>query len=660
MGLLLLGLALLAAAGLLAALLTRWPRLASACGAGGCVLAAALGLPPALAALGGAGPAALRHDWPVVPGAALSVHLDALAALFLLPILGVSAPIALAAAPYFLHYAPHKPVGLLWLFFNLLVASMGLTVLAANAVLFLVAWEVMSLAAYFLVTAEDQRPEVVAAGWTYLVSTHLGTAFLVALFAVLGQHAESLDFSDMPGAKGLAAPAGLLFLLALVGFGTKAGVVPFHVWLPEAHPVAPSPVSALLSGVMIKTGIYGLLRVLTFLGAPPPWWAWLLIGLGALGGTLGIANALAQHDLKRLLAYSSIENVGILLLGLGVGLLGLSYHQPAVALLGLAGALLHVLNHSLCKSLLFLAAGALGRLTGTLALDRLGGLLKRQPVLGATFLLGAVAITGLPPLNCFAGEFLIYLGAFHELGRGSTATAAAPLAVLVSLALIGGLAVACFSRAAGAVFLGEPRGPVEAHGRLGPLTLSPLLALAAGCVALGACAPLVVGALGPALAVLSPQLKGAPLDQATSPLAGVVLVSAAFLALLGGLALLRWRLLRGREVSAALTWDCGYAAPTARMQYTASSFAQPLLELFAGPLLLRRRKPRFTAYFPAEGAAVRTETSDLALAGGYRPAYRALTGALAYLRWLQSGRVQLYVLYIVLTLLALLIAYLGA
>ena len=267
-----------------------------------------------------------------------------------------------------------------------------------------------------------------------------------------------------------------------------------HVWLPEAHPAAPSHVSAVMSGVMIKTGIYGLLRMLTLLGPPPAWWGWTLLAIGVVSGILGVLYALSQHDLKRLLAYHSVENIGIIAMGLGVGLLGISYGNPAMAALGFTGGLLHVVNHAVFKSLLFLGAGSVLHATGTGELDRLGGLLKRMPVTGATFLIGAAAISGLPPLNGFVSEFLIYLGAMAGLGSRPTPLPAWPLmSVLVvgGLALIGGLAAACFTKAFGIVFLGEPRSAEAAarpRSRRGDAVADGVLA--GLCVLIGLAAPL--------------------------------------------------------------------------------------------------------------------------------------------------------------------------
>jgi formate hydrogenlyase subunit 3/multisubunit Na+/H+ antiporter MnhD subunit len=706
----LLALAILAAGGVLAALLSRWPVAASVAGAGTCVLAAAVGLPAVLFALTWAPneAAGLSHPWNIVPGAELSVRLDVLSALFFLPVFFVSAVVAVFSAGYFLS-AGERPIGMIWLWFNLLVAGMGLTLVASNAVLFLVAWEVMSLAAWFLIVLDDFSivrsagvssvaplprragsavgKQVQRAGWIWLVSAHLGAAFLVALFALLGHSAGTLELAAVNLAKLSSTSRDVLFLLALIGFGTKAGVWPLHVWVSETYAAAPGPIPALLSGVMSKLGLYGLLRMLSLLGAPPAWWAWLLIGLGAVGAVFGILQALGQQDLKRILAGSSIENVGIILLGLGVGLLGLNMEKPAVALLGFGGAVFHILNHSLCKSLLFLGSAAIEQGAGTVEVDRLGGLMRRLPVLGCAFLVGAAAISGLPPLNSFASELLIYLGAFEQTTLLGPVDAILPLVVIATLALVGGLAVACFSRVFAVVFLGTPRtedrgskGPAAAAPRttegdkhprfsiLDPrssiLTL-PLALLAGACVVVGFAAPAVADRLVPVLSLLSSisyaDTEAVFLDQ-SKPLFNVVVVLGVFVALLAGLVLLRWLLLRHREVTQSDTWGCGYTRPTPRIQYTASSYAGPLLETFGRLLGLKRRKPVITRYFPSaeKEEPVDATVDDPVLTAGYRPIFCNVASVLGWLHFLQAGRVQIYVLYIVLTLLVLLVATLGA
>ncbi len=308
-----------------------------------------------------------------IPLGGLSVGIDPLSAIFILPIVIVVSAAALYGVQYLggSHYASRR--GPMCFFFNALAASMLLVVTARNGLFFLMVWEGMSLASFFLVMSEHERATVRRAGWTYLVAMHLGTACLWVLFLLLGQDAGSLEFATLSSGT---TPSGILFLLALIGFGTKAGLVPLHVWLPEAHPAAPSHVSAVMSGVMIKTGIYGLFRTLSFFGEMPVWWGWTFIAVGIVSGILGVAFATAQHDLKRLLAYCSVENIGVIVLAMGIGMLGVSYHNGAMAFFGFLGALLHVINHALFKSLLFLGAGSVQYRTGTRDMNRLGGLFR--------------------------------------------------------------------------------------------------------------------------------------------------------------------------------------------------------------------------------------------------------------------------------------------
>ncbi len=524
----------------------------------------------------------------------------------------------------------------------------------------------MSLASFFLVMHDDEKESVRRAGWVYLVAMHLGTTFLLALFLLLGKNAGSLDFDQF---STVAAPSGVFFILAVIGFGTKAGFVPMHVWLPEAHPAAPSHVSAVMSGVMIKTGIYGLLRVLTLLGEPPEWWGWTLVGIGAVSGILGVLYALAQHDLKRLLAYHSVENIGIIALGLGVGILGIAYNNPTMAVLGFTGGLLHVINHAIFKSLLFLGAGAVLHATGTGEIDRLGGLFKRMPVTGTTFLIGAAAISGLPPLNGFVSEFLIFFGAITGLAESSGLASVGPflgIAVVGALALIGGLATACFTKAFGIVFLGEPHSneAAEAH-EAGWAMRWPMIVLASLCVAIGLSAPFWPTALQPAVAdivhsrsPLSQKERGDVTAPSIEPLTGVVFGSCVLLGLILLVVQLRRKLLAGRRVERGVTWDCGYVAPTPRMQYTSSSFARPLLLLFRLFLQPRDEIHPPQGLFPKH-AALHTHAPDVFRRYLYEPLFLAVAWAASKLRWLQEGRIQIYVLYIALTILVLLIWKLG-
>src|SRR5260370_23854303 len=373
-----------------------------------------------------------------VPYGSRFLDLDPLSGFFLIPVFVLCALAAIYGADYLEAYRGKKSLAPPWFFFNLLVASMVVVILARNGVLFLMAWEMMALSSFFLVTFESEKESTRQAGWIYLVASHIGTAFLLALFILLGRANGSLDFDRFSVSSG----AGLLFVLALVGFGTKAGFIPLHVWLPEAHPTAPSHVSAVMSAVMIKTGIYGIVRVMMILGAPQAWWGWVLCGIGLSSGVIGVLLALAQHDLKRLLAYHSVENIGIIALGLGVGTLGVRTGLPAVAAVGFAGALLHVLNHTLFKGLLFLAAGNVAHSTHTREIDHLGGLLRRMPRTGVIFLIGASAISGLPPLIGFSIEFLIYLANFKGAVSLDGINSVPMLATITGLPFIGVLAPA--------------------------------------------------------------------------------------------------------------------------------------------------------------------------------------------------------------------------
>jgi len=655
-------LGLLCAVGLAALLAGRSPRLSHAIGSLGAAAACLVGLVVVVVHLVTGSGGLIAVPWNTGLGASFTIGFDALTGFFLLPLYLLGALCALFGSGYLSHSAVEGRRGSHWLFYCLLVVSMALVMLARNAVLFLVVWEVMSLSSWMLVSFEHDQPEVRRAGVTYLVATQIGTAFLIVLFLLLGSASDpslasgsaGLDFSRFGG---LAAPAaGAAFLLALVGFGTKAGIVPLHVWLPEAHPAAPSHVSALMSGVMIKTGIYGLLRVLAALGAPPAWWGWTLLALGACSGVVGILYALAQRDIKRLLAYSSVENIGIICLGIGGGLLGVSYGSPVVAVLGFGGALVHVANHALFKGLLFLGAGTVAVAVGTREIDRLGGLLRRMPAAGGAVLIASVAICGLPPLNGFVGELLIVSGAFHAVTNPLVAPSLAGALAIVAMALTGGLAAACFAKLVGIAFLGEPRSEAAAAAReLGPTMVIPLIVLAALCVAGGVSAAPVLTALAPlagAFGGMGPEAARGLLAPVAGVLWRVSAVAGGVVALAGALALIRHLLLRRRTHVLTGTWDCGYVKPTPRMQYTSTSFSEPLVSMFRALLNPRRRMTKLASPFPA-AASFSTETPDAFSQRFFLPSFRRFAALLSGLRWLQHGRLQLYVLYIAITLVIL-------
>lgn len=656
MTLVLLAVGVLAAAGL-AALPVRGGARAGTVAAAGAVAAAALvAVPAARAALGAPLPG-IRFARSL-PLGTFSLGVDALSGVFLLVIALLGALAAVYGVPYLTHAAPGRRLGLPWCMYDLLLASMLVVVTARDGVLFLVAWEVMSLASFFLVTFDDRDEKVREAGWTYLLATHIGTAFLLAMFLLIaGGGPLSLDArSRLPGPV-----AGAAFVLALVGFGSKAGFWPLHVWLPHAHPAAPSHVSAVMSGVMLKMGVYGLLRVLPLLGPPAVWWGWVLVGVGVVSGLGGVLFALAQHDLKRLLAYHSVENIGIIALGLGLGTLGLAAGLPVVAALGFAGALLHVVNHAIFKSLLFFGAGAVVAATGERDLDRLGGLGRRMPVTARTFLVGSAAISGVPPLNGFVSELLIVLAALAALAARGAGVAVPAGVAIAALGLIGGLAAACFTKAYGVSFLGAPRRPLPA-GDPAPAMRWAMLALAAACLLGGLGGAWVVPALTAAVAGVT-RLPWLELQLVLGTDVGRILsavgsLGAFFWVLVLALLRLRRTVLAGREVGASPTWDCGYAVPSPRMQYTAASFAQPLVALFDAVLRTRRDVAPPRGVFP-RSARFATATPDPAEVALFRPFFAAAARLAERLHPLQHGRVQLYVLYIALALLALLVWYSG-
>jgi hydrogenase-4 component B len=589
-----------------------------------------------------------------VPGGEFVVSVDGISALFLVPVFLVPALGAIYGLTYWKQSDRPDNGQRLWLFYGLLVGAMALLLIARNAVLFLVGWEIMALSAFFLVATEDHHPAVREAGWLYLAATHVGTLCLFGLFALL--RAAAGDFLLAPFADGAVSPAlqTAIFVLALVGFGLKAGVMPLHVWLPSAHAMAPSHVSAVMSGVLIKMGIYGIVRVTSLFPSPPPEWGVVLLILGGVSGVLGVAFAIGQHDIKRLLAYHSIENIGIILLGIGLAVLGRAQGRPEWVMLGLAGGLLHVWNHALFKGLLFLAAGSVIHATHTREIDELGGLAKTMPLTALAFLIGAVAICGLPPLNGFVSELFIYLGLFGTLRARGDAYAGAAFAV-PALALIGALAVACFVKVYGAVFLGAARSEHATHAHdPGPAMTAPMGVLAACCFTIGLAPMVVVPVLEEAARAWAPELTNAPRLTRLTQLGWVSVAGLLLVGSLGAVGALLWAQIRRNGASAAPTWDCGYAAPSARMQYTSSSFAEILVGLFAPMLRPNRQAPARLPYFPQEGR-FHSEVPDTVLERALLPAFRFCAWAFSGARVLHRGSIQLYLLYIVAVLFALLL-----
>ena len=645
---------LLASSGIPGLFLRRRGALSERLAAALAALAGLVGLGGSLAVLAGAPASRLSLGWSIVPGSTALLAVDPLTAAFLLPLFLLSVVVPL----YGLAYWPEKDHPgdgrKLRFFFGLLAGAMGIVTMARDGVLFLVAWEVMALAAYFLVTTEGKRQDVRSAGWTYLIATHTGTLVLMAMVLVLDRSSGSFAWVPWDRAQVPPGTASIVFLLALVGFGFKAGLVPFHFWLPGAHASAPSHVSAVLSAVMLKMGVYGFLRITSLVPEVPAWWGAVTLAVGAATAVTGVALAVGQGDLKRLLAYSSIENVGIVYVGIGAALLGVAEGRPVWTLLAFAGAILHVWNHSVFKALLFLSAGSVVHASGTREMDRMGGLLGPLPRTGLAFGIGAAAVSGLPPLNGFVSEWLIYVALFSVWTDVRTGLGLVGFAIPL-LAMTGALATASFVKVFGTVFLGSPRTPPRegTHEQAG--MARPVLLLAAACVLLGLGAPVLAPLLEraavswyPALAASSPRiLDAAPL--------GWIGAFGLFLAVALGAGL--WALGRVRSSGAQRTgptWDCGYAAPTARMQYTGRSFGEwlgeRLLPRTLGPSV-RRQPPR--GLFPTL-SRFSASTPDPFHARLYVPAFSAWADRLNRFRWLQQGRMGVYLLYILVALVGLL------
>ncbi len=582
----------------------------------------------------------------------LSLQMDGLSAFFLVVIFSVS----LLAAIYSFHYMHQSKrclaTAVNYLFFSLLVISMALVVTAADILTFMLCWEVMSLSSFFLVIFNYQAPENRKAGYLYFVFSHIGAMFLLTAFGILYAGTGSFGFGDMTALSNTAKI--LVFIFAFIGFGSKAGVFPLHVWLPHAHPAAPSHISAVMSGVMIKTGIYGILRIYTLLNFHTPLFGEIVLIAGIVSGILGVVYALGQQDIKRLLAYSSVENIGIILIGMGIGMIGVAYGKPVMAVFGFAGGLLHVLNHAFFKTLLFMGAGMVQHQTGTLAMDSLGGLLKKMKITGTTFLVGSLAISGLPPFNGFVGEFLIYFGGFNGSGLGKTHFAISVLAI-ISLAVIGGLAMACFTKVMGVAFQGEPRSSVvENADETGLMTMKiPMLVLSGACLLIGIFPNLFIMIAIKATASLGLGYGRLPVEPFLELTGKITRFSALFLALFTLILCLRAWLYRGKSVTHAGTWGCGFTRPTAKMQYTGSSYAASILEFFriVAPLHEVQSKP--TRRFPGKSHYA-SRVNDVAELYLNTVIVNPFLSIFDKLRWIQHGDIHLYIGYILLAIVVLL------
>ncbi|HZS06502.1 MAG TPA: hydrogenase 4 subunit B [Blastocatellia bacterium] len=604
---------------------------------------------------------------PVAGG--LQLRLDGLGAFFLI-LIGLGAiPAAIYGAGYSKAYEDGRAsLGQLGVMFNFFLLSLSLVTMADNVLTFLLMWEGMSLTSYFLVITEANEPGTLRAGVWYVAMTHAGLALLLAAFALL-MSGGSGSFADLRANAALLSPAArnAVFVLAFLGFGSKAGLVPLHVWLPMAHPAAPSHVSALMSGVMIKLGVYGMLRVtLDLLGGGPAWWGTIVMLAGALSALIGILYALMENDLKRLLAYSSVENIGIVFIGVGAGLIFEARGMQAAAALALIAALCHALNHAAFKGLLFMGAGSVLHATHTRDLNLMGGLIKRMPWTSACFLIGAIAISGLPPLNGFVSEWLLFQSLLPGVTLPQPVVAALVTIAVGLLALTGGLVVAGFVKAFGITFLAIPRSEAAGHAHESGMPMRIGMGmLAAACVVLGLAPFAVVPRLARAIAGLDGLPAVAPafsfnLSLQTSggfAQMSPTLIGVGVLLLVSLVPLVLTLLGVNQRLRVSESWGCGRVGQTARMEYTATAFAEPLRRIFVE--LYRPTKELTIDFHPeskyfVQSIEYRSEITPWFEKYIYAPLLKAAQWVSFNVRKLQSGSLHGYVAYLFIVLVVML------
>lgn len=596
-----------------------------------------------------------------LPDLPFHIRLDPLSGFFLLLLGGVSFGASLFSAGYF-RGTEAKSLRIVCLQYHVFLASMAFVLLADDAYLFMVAWESMAVSSYFLVTTEHHVERNRKAGFIYLLIAHLGAISILLAFGVLHGGRGDYTFEALRQANLTPFWSTVAFLLAFFGFGAKAGILPLHAWLPEAHPAAPSPISALMSGVMLKTAIYGMVRVIYDLIGGIRWeWGLTVLLFGAATSLFGVLFALMQHDLKRLLAYHSVENIGIILIGLGLSMVFFGSGHPVAGVLGLIAALYHTLNHAVFKGLLFLGAGSILKSTGLRNLNEMGGLIRYMPQTALYFLIGALAISALPPLNGFVSEWLTFQASLQApLLTSSVVRSLVPIVAAV-LALSGALTGMCFVKVYGVAFLGQhrhelPQKPREASRweRAG------MLWLALACLALGLLPTFMIAALDkvsmalvgaglPAQALASGWLWLVPTSAARasySPVVFLLVIAAVF-----ALTFFLVRLVYHGRLHRVDPWDCGFPAQTSRMEDTADGFGQPIRQIFAPIYRIRREIPRPDDPHPV----FRQEVEDGHWHFLYQPIARFTEFLSGYVGKLQQGRISVYLLYSFITLIALLV-----
>lgn len=575
--------------------------------------------------------------------------LDSLSAWFIIVISITFITSSIYGAKYMQAYEERKSnLSLHWICFLLTNAGLIAITVIQNSIVFLIAWEIMAISAFFLVIFEGEKTKTLKAGMNYLIQSHLVILFLSIAFIWVASETSSFCFNSISDFVKTNKPVTSLVLMFIffIGFGFKAGFIPFHTWLPHAHPAAPSHISGMMSGVLIKIGIYGILRMILLINVNYLVTGYIILFISVITGIYGVMLAIVQHNLKRLLAYHSIENIGIIGIGIGIGCIGIGSHNEIMSVLGFSGALLHVLNHSLFKSLLFYSAGNVYQSTHTMNIEKFGGLIKKMPHTAILFLIAALAICGLPPFNGFVSEFLIYCGSLKGIISIPFPYILLPVLSMLGLALIGGLAILCFTKAFGSIFLGVPRTlfnkePQENHiMKLVPMYFIVVLILLIG---------------------IFPQLFFAglmkPVSQFTSaiPFAGdevlhfdvinkIGLYSLVLIFLTSVVIIVRRLVNSNKKIGKEETWGCGYSAPNNKMQYTASSFVRSYRKLAEPVLMFKKNKKEINGIFPSEGEH---EIHPMDKIEEYliQQPLRQFRLFLSKFLFLQNGKLQFYVLY---------------
>lgn len=578
------------------------------------------------------------YDW---------LSFDGLSSYFLFVIQLVAIPVTLYNIPYFTRYIEkNRSLTGYLVFYIILIVSSQAIVISNHAVLFLVCWEIMSISGYVAMLPEKEKEEVQTGSFYYLAASHVLIFIMYIAFFILHRISGSWLFTDFSNTGFDTASAVLIFILSFCAFGIKAGFMPFHFWLPRAHPIAPTPLSAFLSGVIIKLGIYGIMRTVLFLPVLPEWTGWLVLTVSMISAIFGVWYALAQHDIKKLIAYHSVENIGIIGLGIGIGLIGSANSSNAIMILGYGGALLHTLNHAVFKSLLFTGSGIIYQNLGTRNIESMGGIIHHTKIFPLLFLIGSVAISGIPPLNGFISEFIIFNGFFTISSELRNDYSLAMLICVVGLAFVGGLAVACFTKINSIMLLGTERTKITSF-KVSRTEYASLWIFAAICIIIGFYPQ-------PVLVMLNTVLAGGFTDENTAGLFSINwlyinIVSSSIAFAVAILFFLRRRALKKFGHRRSPAWGCGYHDINSKMQYTASSYADELNTIPKAILMYNKQIKEHNKIFP-EKTEFESHSDDLVDRTLIIPGFRKFRQLMLRLDYFSISDVRYYVFFILLTI----------